>query len=336
MKTRAAYIKAPWNYEIRTVEIPDVPPPGQARIKVDACGLCGTDIATATSGAKDWQPFGHEIAGTVEAIGENVTNVKVGDKVALESASSCGVCDLCRDGRIDLCAATGPWNKIALGFSERMMTPAVSCVPYDGLSPEVASMAEPSGVAFDMVKIADIQMGDSVAVVGPGPIALSATALAVHRGAARVTVIGHSHSVARLALAKKLGAEALAIDGDLDKEDSLRRKFNHVLMTAPIKFIAPALSLLAYDGRMTYIGIGHDASGMISFDANDFHFRKLQLRASFASPARYFPAVIRLMKAGVMPGADLISHTFTLDQLGAMLDLARTDKATTLKLVMTP
>ena len=337
MKTRAAYIRAPWECEIRTVEIPDVPPAGWVRIKVDACGLCGTDIATITAGARDWQPFGHEIAGTVLAVGPEVYNVKVGDTVALESASSCGVCGPCRDGRNDICTTmTGFWNRTAMGFGEQMMTPAVSCVPYEGISPAVASMAEPSGVAFDMVKVADIKMGESVAIVGPGPIALSATALAVHRGAARVTVIGHSHSVARLALARKLGAEALAVDGDLDKEESLKRKFNHVLMTAPIKFIAPALSLLAYEGTMTYIGIGHDANAMISFDANDFHFRKLQLRASFASPARYFPATLRLLKAGVLPGTELISHTFSLDQIGDMLALARTDKATTLKLVVTP
>ena len=93
-------------------------------------------------------------------------------------------------------------------------------------------------------------------------------------------------------------------------------------MTAPTQSIAPGLALLAYGGEMTYIGIGTGAS-MIQFDANDFHFRKLQLRASFASPAVYFPAVLRLLQAGVIPGERLISHRFGLDEIALLGCVAR-------------
>jgi len=332
MKTKSAYIKAPWQVEMREIELPDVPPAGWVRLEIEACGLCGSDISTVAANAKDWMPFGHEVAGIVEAIGPEVHNVKVGDRVVVESSSSCGVCDLCRDGRIDLCLkAPSTWKQPAKGFGEHMMAPAVSCVPYDGLSPEVACLAEPSGVGFDMVKTADIQMGDSVAIVGPGPIALTAVALALRQGAHRATVIGLPHDAARLALAQKLGAEVRIVEGDLSKEEELAKKFDHVLMTAPTQFIVPAFSLLTYGGRMTYIGIGSD--GMISFDANNFHFRKLQLRSSFAAPARYFPAVLRLLKAGAIPGEEQISHRFKLGDLGDMLRIARDDKRNTIKLV---
>jgi len=334
MQTKSAYIKAPWNLEFRDIELPDSAPAGWVRLKIEACGLCGTDISAVATKAKDWEPFGHEIAGVVEAVGAGVGNVSVNDRVVVESASSCGVCDVCRDGRNDLCTkAPNFWGQAAMGFSERMMVPAVACVPYEGLSPDVACLAEPSGVGFDMVKVAEIQMGDSVAIVGPGPIALTAVALALRQGAYRVTVIGHSHSKARMELAKRLGAEIRFVDGDVSKESDLARRFNHVLMTAPVQFIAPALSLLAYDGRMTYIGIGSGA-GEISFDANDFHFRKLQLRSSFASPARYFPSVLRLLKAGAIPGEEQISHRFAFKDLGEMLRVARDDKQNSIKLVM--
>ncbi len=336
MKTKAAYVRAPWQTEIREVDIADTPPNGWIRLRVDACGVCGTDITAAAETAREWQPFGHELAGTVDALGPGVTNVRKGDRIVLQSSGYCGVCSLCRDGRVDLCnKAPHFWGEPAMGFSEYMMTPATLAVPYDGLSPEAASLAEPAGVAFDMVKTADIQMGDRVCVVGPGPIGLAGVALAVHRGAARVVCVGHAHSKARFALAETLGAEPIAVDGPIDEAPGLGEAFDHVLMTAPTQSIAPGLALLAYGGEMTYIGIGTGAS-MIQFDANDFHFRKLQLRASFASPAVYFPAVLRLLQAGVIPGERLISHRFGLDEIGSALAALRDDKTAALKVVVKP
>ena len=81
--------------------------------------------------------------------------------------------------------------------------------------------------------------------------------------------------------------KAITVDGPIADRKDLAAQFDHVLMTAPVEFIAPSLSLLRYGGEITFIGIG-TGEGTISFDANDFHFRKLQLRASFASPAIYY------------------------------------------------
>ncbi|MBN2312127.1 MAG: alcohol dehydrogenase catalytic domain-containing protein [Candidatus Hydrogenedentes bacterium] len=337
MKTRAAYMKSPWQFEIREVELSDTPPAGWIRLRVDACGICGTDLTAAAENTADWAAFGHEIAGVVEAVGPEVGTLEPGQSVALESGSACGRCDLCRDGRNDLCVGRVPgfWGQAAMGFSDTMLAPACCAVPYDGLPPAVACLAEPAGVGFDMVRVADIRMGQRVCVVGPGLIALVALALAIRRGASEALCIGHSHSKARLELAKGLGADVLAVDGPLDERDDLRRRFDHVLMAAPTQFIVPALALLDYGGTMTYIGIG-TGDGTIRFDANDFHYRKLQLRASFASPALYFPAVLRLLKAGAIPGEELISHTFKLAEIERAMLTCRDDKATALKVVVTP
>jgi L-iditol 2-dehydrogenase len=337
MNTRSAYMKSPWQFKLRDVDIADVPPSQWVRWRVQACGICGTDLTSAAENAPEWQPFGHEIAGVVEALGPDVTLVEEGQPVALQSSSFCGDCELCRNGRVDLCYSRMPgfWGQPAMGFSDRMLAPVCSLVPYEGLLPEAACMAEPSAVAFDMVKTADIQMGERVCIVGPGPIALTAVALAVHRGASRVACIGHGHSKARLALAESLGAEALAIDEPLDTREDLQRRFDHVLMTAPTQFIVPAIALLDYGGEMTYIGIG-TGEGAITFDANDFHYRKLQLRASFGVPAIYFPAVLALMKAGVIPGEELVSHFFPLEDIEQAMVTGRDDKAGALKIVVKP
>ncbi len=335
MKAKAAYIKAPWQCELREVELPDEPPAGWVLLRIEACGVCGTDLTTAAAKAEDWQPVGHEIAGVIEKLGPEVHGLEPGQSVALESSSYCGQCERCRNGRPDLCRGGAPnfWSQPAMGFSDFMLTPACCAVPYEGLTPEVACMAEPHGVAYDTVKTADIQMGDRVCLVGPGPIGLAAAALAIHRGAARVLCIGKSANRKRLEFAAELGAETLTCDGPLEELADLHEQFDHVLMTAPTRFIVPALAFLAYGGEMTYIGIGPE-TGTISFDANKFHFRKLQLRASCASPAIYFPAVLGLVKSGVMPGEKLISHVFALDDVAQAFELCRENKQETLKVVV--
>ncbi len=337
MKTRSAYVKAPWMCEVREVDLPDAPPPGQVLIQVQACGVCGTDVTAAAEKASEWRPFGHEVAGIVRRVGPGVERLKEGQAVVLESSSFCGWCDVCRDGRVDLCHGRAPgfWSQPAMGFGDLMLTPYRNVVPYEGLTPEVACLAEPAGVAYDMVKTADVQMGDRVCLVGPGPIGLMAAALVLHRGAARLLCIGKTTNAARLKAAADLGAETLAIDGSLAECKDLARQFDHVLMTAPTQFIVPGLSLLDYGGEMTYIGIGTGDSA-ITFDANDFHFRKLQLRASFASPAIYYPAVLRLLKAGVIPGPKMISHVFSLAEAPRAIAACRDEKHSMLKVVIRP
>lgn len=307
------------------------------RLRVDACGICGTDITEALS-RKDWGPFGHEVAGTILALGDGVaaTALPVGTTVVVESASACGRCDACRDGHPDLCQGGAPniWGEPALGFSSIMDVPACACVPYSGLTPEVACLAEPAGVAFDLVSTADIRLGDRVCVVGPGPIALAAIALGFRRGASEMVCIGPRHAQARLALALQMGATVVFSDDELALA-KLQKRFDRVLVTAPTQAIVPALAYLTYGGILAYIGIGI-GNPTISFDANDFHFRKLQLRASFASPALYFPAVLKLLASGAIPGDEIISHIFGLDRIADAIAIHRDNKAETIKVVVKP
>ena len=333
MQTASGYLRAPWEIELRQIELPDTPPEDDVLIRVEACGICGTDLTAAVQ-AKEWQPFGHEIAGVIEQVGPGVKHLAVGQTVVLETSSFCGHCAHCRDGRVDLCIkAPGFWGRPAMGFSERMLAPACCVVPYEGLTPDVASLTEPAGVAYDMVKTAGIRLGDRVAVLGPGPIALMAIPMLLRSGARRVVGIGHSHSRRRLEVAREFGAEVVTVDGPLAERKELHREFDHVLVTSPVETLPSALDLLAYGGVATYIGIGA-GSGTISFDANDFHWRKLQLRASFASPALYFPVVLELLKAGIIDGEKIISHRVGLGELAGAMHLCRDDKESVVKVVV--
>jgi L-iditol 2-dehydrogenase len=332
----SAFLKAPWQIDLRTVDLPDAPPHGHVLLEIDACGICGTDLTFAKS-AQDWTPIGHEIAGTVRAVGPGCPgHVQPGLKAVLESSSFCGHCSVCRNGHGDLCNK-GPnfWTQAAYGFGQYMVAPVGAVVPYDGLDPVIACQAEPVGVAIDLVKTADIRLGDRVCVVGPGPIGLIAAALAKHSGALRVLTVGCARHGARLAFAQTLGAEILATDEPLDRIAALKHAFDHVLVTAPTNTIAPALSLLAVGGRLSYLGIGTD-DGKISFDAHDFHFRKLQLRASYASPALYLPLALDLLRQDVVPGRRLAAHVFPLEKINDAFATCADPAQGALKVVVTP
>jgi L-iditol 2-dehydrogenase len=335
MNTKAGYLRAPWEVELRDVSLPDEAPPGELLLKVEACGICGTDLSAAAASAKKWESFGHEVAGVIESVGSGVTHLKAGQRVVLETSSFLPYSAASRNGRVDLCnRAPGFWGRAAMGFSHYMVVPAGCAVPYEGLTPDVASLAEPAGVAYDMVRTANVTLGDRVALIGPGPIALMAIPMLLRSGARQVVCIGRSTNTLRLDLARKLGAEAVVHDGPLSTLAELQRSFEHVLVTAPVGILPEALSLLSYGGELTYIGIG-TGSGNITFDANDFHFRKLQLRASFASPALYFPVVLDLLKPGILPGESFISHRFSLEQLAEAMYLHRDSKDKVLKVIVT-
>ncbi len=335
MKTISAYAKSPWQFELREIELPE-PGESQVLIKVEACGVCGTDLSWAEEKMKDWQAFGHEIAGVVVQTGDHCGDIQVEQRVVLESSSYCGKCDLCRNGRVDLCMkAPSLWGQSAMGFSEYMLTPACGVVPYEGLSPKIACLAEPAGVALDMVKTAGIDMGDKVCLVGPGPIGLMAIPLAFAAGAAEVVCVGRKGNSKRLEMAGQLGAKVITHNGKLEELEELKRQFDVVLMTAPARIIPEAMELLSYGARMSYIGIGA-GEGKIQIDANDFHFRKLQLRASMASPAIYYPLVLNFMKSGLIPGHLMVTHTVKLEEINSVMQMLREGKEHAIKVVVQP
>lgn len=333
MKT--ALVKAPFQFRIDEVEARPISD-GEVRVEVRACGVCGTDLMTAARDALEFQAFGHEIAGVVVEAGAR-SKVRAGQAVVLESGTFCRACDDCRNGRVDLCN-NGPnyWLKGPMGFSESLVAPMEMAIPFAGLGFDVAALTEPLGVAIDLVKTADIQLGDDVLVIGAGPIGLMAARLAKLRGARRLFVAARSHSKRRIELARAFGADEIVYT---DSEDIARRAWpkgglDRVLVTSPPSTIPGALDAARVGGVVAFIGIENGAAGTISFDANAFHFRKLQLRASFAGPALYFPMALELLKNGSIDGPSLISHRFPLADIGvAMRDIDK-DKARAVKGIM--
>jgi L-iditol 2-dehydrogenase len=334
--TLAAFVEAPFRFTWRQVDVPE-PGPGQVVVDVAACGVCGTDVHWAAVRAAAAQPFGHEVAGVVAAVGVGVTGVAVGDAVCLESSTFCGRCEVCRNGRVELCRSAGPIaaGSPSLGFSERMLVDADAVVPADGLPAVAASLAEPLGVAQDLVVTSGLSWDDDVLVVGPGPIGLMAVALARHAGARKVVVSARRTTGRRAELARELGADEVS---DLAPADIAARhgRFQRVLVTAPPSAVSAACGAAAFGGTVTYIGLDHNPGATITLDADAFHFNKLQLRASHASPALWLPRSVDLLRRGVIPWRALVTHEVALSEVDRAIGLLTDPASSAVKVVVHP
>jgi (R,R)-butanediol dehydrogenase/meso-butanediol dehydrogenase/diacetyl reductase len=200
--------------------------PGEVRVDVGFCGICGTDIHEYAHGPvtiPDGKPhpvtgetlpvtLGHELSGTVAETGEGVDDLPVGERVAVNPLFSCGTCRYCEEGRYALCdslVSLGLHGRGG-GFADSVVVPAENVVSLpEGVSLEEAALVEPLSVAVHAVRQSGVTTGDSVAVFGAGPIGLGVLQAAVATGAGDVYVIEPRD-------ARRERAEALGATGTVD------------------------------------------------------------------------------------------------------------------------
>lgn len=334
---RAVYVKSPFQFDIREIDMPK-PGENQVLIEVKACAVCGTDMHTAATDADDFQSFGHEIAGVVVKNGPGSRRFREGDKVIVESGTFCHVCENCRNGRPDLCTdGISIIDDVEIsGYSDYMIVPEQAMVAFEGLDYQEAALAEPLGVAMDLFYTTGIDVNDDVAVVGLGPIGLMAIALAKAAGARNIYAVQHSgRSKARIELARKLGATDIILTSETDifKYPFPRGGLNKIMVTAAPAVLPDMMKIAVYGGIIGFLGIDLQ-NGDITFNANEFHFKKLQLRASYAVPALWFPRALELLKAKVVNPKDFITQTFPLEKIEEYFLKQRDDSSDVIKMVM--
>jgi L-iditol 2-dehydrogenase len=301
-------------------------------IEIEACGICGTDINAIMLGAQNYTPLGHEVAGRVIEDDGNVSDTRI----VLESSSACGRCHACRNGRPDFCAGVKSFfGRPYFGMAERMVAPEISVISYQEIDPAVASLAEPLGVAIDLCEVAGITAYSTVLVVGLGPIGLMALRLAKLAGASRIYASTFSQRERRNRVALEYGADELLFE---DEKPLQSRKLDpppdRILITAPPPSIGTCIAPAAQGAVLAYIGVGHGDSDRVTFPANEFHFKKLQLRSSYAAPALRTPLALELLRSGRIDGSKLISHRFPLSEAGRAIRAACLDKNEAIKVVV--
>ena len=313
--TRSVLLHEPGRAEL--VERPLAPPgPDEVQVAVGAAGVCGSDVelydGTRPRGYRRYPVVpGHEWAGTVSDIGEDVAGVRVGDRVVSEGFRWCGRCARCREGATNLClsryAETGFTEPGA--FSDYVTVPGrlVHRLPDDG-DLEQAALLEPAACVAAGLLAEAPAAGARVAVVGAGTLGLLAVELLGLHSPAELTVVEPVEK--RRGLALSLGAtEAVAPPPD---GEALELEADLVVETAGK---APALPLALGAARRggTAILLGISGAGPVELDADLFSVRHLGVQGVFGAGSAAWKHAVSLFSAGLLRLAPLITHRLRLE-----------------------
>jgi 2-desacetyl-2-hydroxyethyl bacteriochlorophyllide A dehydrogenase len=319
---KAAVFEAREDLAIRDVAEPE-PGPDDLVLEVERTGMCGTDIHIFKGEYTARYPLvpGHELAGTVVAVGANVRSFAIGSRVAIDPNVYCGACHYCRRQRNNHCLA---FNAIGVtrdgGFAERVLVPAANAYDIGDMPALEAAFIEPVSCAVYGIQRVRIDLGDQVAVFGAGPIGLILAQLARHAGASRVAVVDLSK--ARLELAERLGAHPILAGDGSDAE--LRRLAPHgfdvsIDATGVPRVVERLFDHTTAGGRVLLFGVCPRDS-RITVDPFVIYHRDLEVYGSF-SLCYTFDAALRILQARSIDVAPLVSHTLPLDEFGHALEL---------------
>jgi S-(hydroxymethyl)mycothiol dehydrogenase len=324
---------------VATVVVPD-PGPGEARVKISACGVCRTDLHYREGGINDDFPFllGHEAAGTVESVGDGVTSVEPGDFVVLNWRAVCGECRACRRGRPWYCFAThnatqkmtladGTPLAPALGigaFAEMTLVAAGQCTRVDARArPEAAGLLG-CGVMAGLgaaMHTGEVGPGDSVAVFGCGGVGCAAIVGARLSGAS--TVIAVDLDAKKLEIARGLGATHVVDASRGDPVEAVRSLTGGFGADVCIEAVGhPKVMEQAFYARDlagTLVQVGVPTPEMrIDLPMIEFFGRGGRLKPSWYGdclPSRDFPLLIDLYLQGRLDLDAFVSETIGLDDV---------------------
>ncbi|MGE4264121.1 MAG: alcohol dehydrogenase catalytic domain-containing protein [Desulfovibrio sp.] len=302
---KAAFVKVPRKVQIREIDAP-VPRAGEVLVSVDGCGVCGSDYIEASTWAKSWKRFGHEIAATVREVGEGVQGFAAGDQVALALSAPCGGCPGCLNGNPRRCtqlvvAEQGGFAELLLVKDVRLLTR----IPQP-LASSLAIFAEPLTVLLDALHTVGFKPGERLVVVGGGFLSCLGILTAKVLGAKPALALSRS-------LYPGLDACLQAVGGEHFKWHSLAgvtlaapRSFQQrlaaatervvVLHTAPARYLAKYIFDLPFDSTVVNIGLSGDPKdNCVSIDCSRLIFKRVQLMSAFPVPCLYLDEAVRLL-----------------------------------------
>lgn len=325
-------------------EVPSPSPkPGEVKIRVEAAGICGTDIHMFHGRGFSFRPpvtLGHEGTGRVVEVGEGVDDISVGDRVVPETAVQvCGKCIYCEVGSVSLCPERRSIGSALDGlFAEYCVLPASKVYKLpDNVSSESAALCEPLACAVHAVlETAAVAAGDLCLVTGPGPIGLLVSAVLLSQGA-RVVLLGTPADEGRLAVAQDLGVQLTVDDGEkavqrvLALSDGWGADFVFECSGNP-KAVAYGVEAIRKRGR--FIQIGLTASETIDFNLSAVVSKELQLLGSFGQRSSAWRKALVLLKDGLVDVTPIITHRLPLEEWERGFQLV--EKQAGLKVLLQP
>jgi len=309
------------NDDVRLEEMPTPKiGPGEMLVRIEASGICGSDVMFWYRKEKVPLVLGHEIAGTVVEVGDGVEQYKVGDRVSASHHVPCNTCHYCRRGHHTVCDTLRRTNFDPGGFAEFVRLPAINVdrgvypIP-DEVSFEEATFTEPLACVLRGLRRAQMKPGDSVLVLGSGIAGILYIALASALGAGRI--VATDVSPYRIDAAKRFGAEftfsATEYTPDALREVNDGRLADMVIVcTGAVPAIEQAFASVERGGTIMMFA-PTDAGVEMPISMNDLFWKTdLTITTSYAgSPADHM-AAMELIRAGRVPVADMVTHRFGL------------------------
>jgi L-iditol 2-dehydrogenase len=342
---KAAVLMKPGVIEIVERDIP-TPAKDEALIRVKAVGLCGSDVHYYEHGkigpyvVEKPLILGHESAGEIVSLGSDVRHLAIGQRVTVEPGVTCGRCNYCKTGRYNLCPdvkflATPPYDG---AFCEYICIRAdfLYSIP-DHMSYEAAALVEPFSVGLHAVKRGHLKAGESVAILGMGPIGLLAAAAAKSAGAKRI--IGVDLEDFRLSAAGKMGATDVINLRNEDVRDAIRRLTGNQGVDLAIETagnanaLQTALSSVRRGGRVVIVGLPPQEE--VAMNVPSLVDNEIDIYGVFRY-ANTYPSGVEILASGDIHINDIITDYFSLDEVPRAFEKARLEKNTTLKIIIKP
>lgn len=320
---RKVLLQEPGRFVLQEAPLPE-PGPQEALVRVERCGICGSDVHVylGESTIKPPVVLGHEFAGTIHALGSDVSGFRLGDRVAVEPGVQCGVCLHCRSGRYNLClrqeelpAHDGAYADYACVAADHLIA-----LP-DGFDFTVGAMLEPAACAMHVLDAAHISGDDTVLVMGAGAIGLLVLQAARLAGAASVAVSDVLPQ--RLAMAEQLGADAVINVRETDLGHWIRATHGEAGVSRVLDCAAtPAtfrqsLDVVQRGGRIVVVGV---ATEPVSFRTNLTMLWEIEMTGINMYTRRNFQEAASAIASGKMQVEPLVSETYGLADIDRAYD----------------
>jgi L-iditol 2-dehydrogenase len=325
---KAAVLEALNKMVIKEVPMPEVDD-NSVLVKVKACAICGSDIRIFHHGNSRVNPpqiLGHEISGQVVNTGQNVTKVKNGDRVAIGADVPCGECVFCEAGIGNNCQTNYAMGyQFPGGFAEYILLNRVVVnhgpihkIP-DHVSYDEAALAEPLACVLNALELSNIRFGDTVVVIGAGPIGCMLIEISKNMGAAKVILVQRSRP--RLEMAKNFGADIYICSSE---EDSITRVLEEtaglgadVVITANPSPEAQvdAIKMAKNRARVNFFGGLPKDKSLVTLDTNLIHYKELFIHGAHGSLPIHHQKAVALISSGAIDIKKYISHTFGLNKI---------------------
>ncbi|MGO8692571.1 MAG: alcohol dehydrogenase catalytic domain-containing protein [Rectinemataceae bacterium] len=322
--------------DIRVVDVP-IPEIGEGDVlvRIKAALICGTDIRMWKNGAGSVPvTLGHEMAGTIEKLGPSVRDYAIGQAVAVAPNFGCGICDACVSGRGQHCSSLKALGiHLDGGFAEYMRVPAaavgqgnISPIDVsDGISFAEAAIAEPLSCVYNSFERAHLKPGDSVLVIGAGPIGLLHAKLYAFAGAGLVMI--HDLNRDRLAACEARDSAFVTIGPERVKErvmELTEGRGADIIVTAASNASTQQLAfgLAALDGRVIFFGGLPAGQEVVGLDTNVIHYKQITVTGTTRQSLSQYRRCLGLIGRGQLAVSDVITTRYPLEKASEAFEAA--------------